>query len=117
MTFSGTARDHSKGREAVERLEYEAYESQVVPRLSKLIDKAREQWPEIVRMALIHRVGQVPIGESAVVVAVSSPHRDIAFEAAKYGIDALKATVPIWKTEEWAGGKSWGLEPQFISEA
>ncbi len=117
VTFSGTARDHSAGREEVQRLEYEAYVSQVLPRLQKLIDRAREQWPEIVRMALIHRVGEVPIGESAVVVAVSSPHRDVAFEAAKFGIDTLKATVPIWKSEEWAGGKSWGLEPQFITEA
>lgn len=116
VTFSGTARDHSAGREDVKRLEYEAYVSQVLPRLQKLIDRARNNWPEIVRMALIHRVGQVPIGESAVVVSVSSPHRDVAFEAAKFGIDTLKATVPIWKSEEWAGGKSWGLEPQFITE-
>lgn len=117
VTFSGTARDHSAGREGVQRLEYEAYVEQVLPRLQKLIDRARVEWPDIVRMALIHRIGEVPIGESAVIVAVSSPHRDVAFEAAKFGIDTLKATVPIWKSEEWAGGKSWGLEPQFITEA
>lgn len=116
VTFSGTARDHSTGRSDVKRLEYEAYVEQVLPRLQQLIDRARNNWPDIVRMALIHRVGEVPIGESAVVVAVSSPHRDVAFEVAKFGIDTLKATVPIWKSEEWAGGKSWGLEPQFITE-
>lgn len=117
VTFSGTARDHSEGRVGVERLEYEAYVEQVLPRLQRIIDRARVSWPDIVRMAIIHRVGEVPVTESAVVVAVSSPHRDVAFEAAKFAIDTLKATVPIWKREEWSGGKSWGLEPQFIVEA
>ena len=116
VVFSGTARDHSSGRPDVDRLEYEAYEEQVVPRLDALIDAARTRWPDIGRMALIHRIGHVPVTESAVIVAVSSPHRDTSFQAARFGIDTLKATVPIWKKERWDGGESWGLEPQHLEE-
>ncbi len=116
VTFSGTARDHSDGRPQVDRLEYEAYEEQVLPRLDQIVSAARDRWPDIGRMALIHRVGFVPVTESAVVVAVSSPHRLTSFEAARFGIDTLKATVPIWKKERWANGESWGLEPQHLEE-
>jgi molybdopterin synthase catalytic subunit len=115
VTFSGTARDHSEGRPDVARLEYEAYEEQVVPRLAAIAAEARTRWPELGRVALLHRVGEVPIGEAAVVVVVSAPHREAAFEAARFGIDTLKATVPIWKREAWAGGRSWGLEPQTVT--
>lgn len=116
MVFSGTARDHSEGRSDVSRLEYEAYEEQVIPRLDAIVLRAREQWPDLGRVALLHRIGHVPITESAVVVAVSAPHRDHAFAAARYAIDTLKATVPIWKKETWSEGESWGLEPQHITE-
>jgi len=116
VTFSGTARDHSDGRPDVSSLEYEAYEEQVTPRLEGIATAAREKWPDLERIVLLHRLGPVPIGESAVVVAVSSPHRDSAFEAARFGIDTLKAAVPIWKREEWAEGSSWGLEPQHITD-
>jgi len=114
VTFSGTARDHSVGRAGVSRLEYEAYGEQVVPRLDEIAAEARSRWPDLGRVVLIHRVGVVPVTESAVVVAVSSPHRDNAFEAAKFCIDTLKHTVPIWKREDWSEGSSWGLEPQHI---
>ncbi|MCY4432202.1 MAG: molybdenum cofactor biosynthesis protein MoaE [bacterium] len=117
VLFSGTARDHSEGRPGVTVLEYEAYEEQVVPRLESLAEEARDRWPEIGRLALLHRVGRVEIGESAVVAAVSAPHREEAFAAARFCIDGLKATVPIWKRESWEGGQSWGLEAQHISEA
>lgn len=117
VLFSGTARDHSQGRRAVTVLEYEAYEEQVAPRLAALVDEARARWPDIGRVALLHRVGQVEIGESAVVAAVSAPHREEAFAAARFCIDGLKATVPIWKRETWEGGESWGLEAQHISDA
>ena len=117
VLFSGTARDHSAGRPGVTVLEYEAYEQQVAPRLEALVDEARARWPDIGRVALLHRVGRLEIGESAVVAAVSAPHRGEAFAAARFCIDALKATVPIWKREIWEGGESWGLEAQHISEA
>ncbi len=116
VLFSGTARDHSTGRPGVSVLEYEAYEEQVEPRLVALADAARERWPDVRRLAMIHRVGPVPVGESAVVVVASSPHRGAAFSAGQFCIDELKSTVPIWKREVWADGESWGLEAQHITE-
>ena len=117
VLFSGTARDHAPGRSGVHRLEYEAYEEEVEPRLRAVADEIRSRWPDVGRVALLHRTGSVPIGESAVVVVVSAPHREAAFAAARYGIDALKASVPIWKKESWEGGESWGLEAQHLVEA
>jgi molybdopterin synthase catalytic subunit len=116
VTFTGTARDHAAGRPGVHRLEYEAYEEQVTPRLAALVGELRARWPAVGRVALLHRTGVVELGEAAVVVAVSAPHRAEAFEAARYGIDELKRTAPIWKREAWAGGESWGLEPQALAE-
>ena len=116
VVFSGTARDHSEGRPGVSRLEYEAYEEHVVPRLAAIAGEARVRWPEIRRVALLHRIGEVPVGESSVVVAVSAPHRDDAFAAARYCIDTLKATVPIWKRETWADGDEWALDAHEIQE-
>jgi molybdopterin synthase catalytic subunit len=115
VAFTGTARDHAEGRPEVHRLEYEAYEEQAVPRLRLLADEARVRWPAVGRIALLHRTGEVELGEAAVVVAVSAPHRAEAFEAARWAIDELKRTVPIWKREAWAGGESWGLEAQAIT--
>ena len=117
VLFSGTARDHAEGRPGVERLEYEAYESQVVPRLREVADEARVRWPAVGPIALLHRTGALEVGEAAVVVVVSAPHRAEAFDAARFCIDTLKRSVPIWKRESWAGGESWGLEAQHIVDA
>ena len=114
VLFSGTARDHAPGRDGVDQLEYEAYEEHVVPRLADIVARMRELWPTLGRVALLHRVGLVPVGESSVVVVASSPHRPEAFAAARFGIDTLKASVPIWKRERWSDGESWGLEAQHI---
>jgi len=116
VVFSGTARDHAPGRNGVDRLEYEAYEEQVLVRLAAIAVEMRTRWPELGRVALLHRIGPLEIGESAVVVAASSPHRPEAFEAARFGIDTLKGTVPIWKRERWDAGESWGLEAQHIAD-
>ncbi len=115
VQFSGTARDHAKGRPGVDLLEYEAYEEQVEPRLRALALQMRNRWDDLGRIAMLHRVGPVALCEAAVVVAVSSPHRAAAFEAARHGIDTLKFTIPIWKRERWQGGQSWGLEAQHIA--
>ena len=116
VTFSGVARNHSEGRENVSLLEYEAYEDQVVPRMERIVEEARSRWSTIGRVALLHRVGPVEIGEAAVIVAVGSPHRDDSFHAARFCIDTLKFTVPIWKREQWGKGQSWGLEPQHLQD-
>jgi molybdopterin synthase catalytic subunit len=116
VVFRGDARNHAEGRPEVTALGYEAYESQVVPRLGRLAGEARNRWPELGRIALIHRTGPLAIGEAAVVVAVSSPHRDTAFDAGRWCIDTLKETVPIWKSEAWAGGEDWGVDAQHVVE-
>ena len=109
VTFCGTVRDHSDGRAGVTSLEYEAYEEQVVPRLAAVAATARTRWPQIGRLALLHRVGRLEVGEVAVVVVASTPHRAEAFAAAQFCIDTLKHTVPIWKRETWEGGSDWSL--------
>ena len=116
VMFSGNARDNSPDRPEVYELTYEAYEAEAEGRLAAVAHQAREQWPDVGRLALLHRTGTLRIGDAAVVVVASAPHRQEAFSAARFCIDALKATVPIWKLERWAGGESWGREAQHLSE-
>ena len=113
VVFTGTVRDHAEGRPGVSSLEYEAYVGAVEPRLAAVATDARGRWPDLGRLAMLHRIGLLGIGEAAVVVAASAPHRDVAFAAARFCIDTLKETVPIWKKETWNGGQSWvdGLAP------
>lgn len=99
VVFSGTARDHSPGVDGVTRLDYEAYEEHVEKALTVIAEDVRTRWPELGRVVMLHRVGELAIGESAVVVAVSAPHRGSAFDAARFCIDTLKETAPIWKRE------------------
>jgi molybdopterin synthase catalytic subunit len=107
VSFAGTVRDHSVGRAGVESLEYEAYEEQVVPKLQAVVDEARRRWPMLGRIVAIHRTGRLLLSEVAVIVAATSPSRPEAFEAARFLIDTVKATVPIWKLETWAEGSAW----------
>jgi molybdopterin synthase catalytic subunit len=116
VTFSGLVRDHSDGRPGVICLEYEAYAEEVEPRLGKVAAAARSHWPEIGRVVLWHRIGRLEVGESAVVVVVSTPSRDAAFAAARFCIDTVKETVPIWKRETWAGGTDWSVCCHPIAE-
>lgn len=108
VTFVGTVRDHAEGRTGVTKLEYEAYEEHVVPTLEAVAAGVRSRWPEAGRVVLWHRTGALELTDVAVVVAVSTPHRDDAFEAARWAIDEVKATAPIWKSEHHDGGVSWG---------
>jgi molybdopterin synthase catalytic subunit len=107
VSFVGMVRDHSEGRPAVTALEYEVYPEHAVPKLREVAATSRERWPMIGRLALLHRVGRLAVGEASVAVAVSTPHRGEAFDAAEYCIDTLKHTVPVWKLETWAGGTNW----------
>lgn len=114
VTFTGYARDHSPGRDDVVGLHYEAYESEVVRQLEAVVAELRRRWPAVARVAMLHRVGDLAVSDAAVVVAVAAPHRDEAFAAARFAIDELKATAPIWKRETWSGGSDWGLDAQRI---
>ena len=88
-------------------LSYEAYEDAAERRLTEVAAETRRRWPVVERLALLHRVGDLALSEPSVVVVASSPHRAEAFEAARFAIDTLKETVPIWKREHWAGGSDW----------
>lgn len=105
VLFVGTTRDQNEGR-AVERLEYEAYREMAVAEMVRIGAEIERRW--LVRaVAMVHRIGVVPLGEASVAIAVSAPHRDQAFAACRFGIDQLKATVPIWKKEYYQGGEIW----------
>jgi molybdopterin synthase catalytic subunit len=114
VLFSGTIRDHAEGRDGVEHLTYEAYDEQVVPRFAEIGAELRRRWPDTGRIVVLHRIGRLGIGESSVIVVVSAPHRGEAFEAARYAIDALKESAPIWKHEVWAGGADWGTNAHDV---
>jgi molybdopterin synthase catalytic subunit len=115
VTFLGTVRDHAEGRPGVSELVYEAYEGPALARLSELVSELRRRWPQLGRVACLHRVGRLTVTELAVVVAVSAPHRAEAFDAGRWCIDTLKSTVPIWKRETWEGGSDWGGDAQPIT--
>jgi len=108
VSFLGTARDHADGRAGVEELVYEAYEAPALARMRAIVDAARRRWPALGRVAVLHRLGSLGVGDVAVLVVVSSGHRHEAFEAGAYVIDTVKETVPIWKHERWADGEGWG---------
>lgn len=107
--FCGTVRDHSDGRPGVVGLEYEAYLEQVGPRLERIVATARQSWPGTGRLVVLHRLGRLSVGESSVVVGASTAHRAEAFDVARFCIEAVKESVPIWKRETWDGGSDWGL--------
>jgi len=108
VAFTGTVRDHSEGRTGVTSLTYEAYEGRAEEQMAAVVAEARAAWPAIRRVAVLHRVGRLAVGEAAVVVVVASAHRAEAFAAAEFCIDTVKARVPIWKREAWADGEDWG---------
>jgi molybdopterin synthase catalytic subunit len=116
VVFAGTVRDHAEGRTGVTLLEYEAYDEQVEPRLAAIVQEVRARWPDVGRIALLHRVGPLALEEVSVVAVVSAPHRPEAFAAARFAIDTLKATVPIWKRETWEGGVDWGTCAHDVSD-
>ena len=111
VLFMGTVRDHSEGKPGVTRLEYVVYGEFVEAKISDIVDAARREW-DLCRIAVVHRVGSLDVGEASVAVAVSAGHRPAAFEAGRYLIDELKAKAPIWKKEHWEGGAEWVREDQ-----
>lgn len=107
VCFTGIVRDSSEGRAGVVALTYDAYEEQALLKLAGVAAEARRRWPALDRLALLHRLGRIELSGASVAVVASSPHRALAFEAARFCIDTLKETVPIWKAEEWEGGTDW----------
>ena len=114
VCFLGVVRDHAEGRDGVTALTYQAYEDAALARLADVAAETRRQWPVVERLALLHRLGHLELSEASVLVVASSPHRAEAFEAARFAIDTLKETVPIWKQEHWSGGSDWAVEQHPI---
>ena len=105
VTFVGTTRDVFQGKR-VDRLEYECYAPMALKKMRELCVLIRGRW-EVERIHIAHRTGTVAVGESSVIIAVSSAHRVASLEATRWCIDELKATVPIWKKEFFEGGEVW----------
>jgi MoaE-MoaD fusion protein len=117
VVFEGVVRNHSRGQKTL-YLEYEAYTGMAIRMMKEIGDSAKRQFP-IDRIGMLHRVGRVEIGETSVVIVVTSAHRQAAFEACRYSIDELKRKVPIWKKEYFQEGAVWaegeGLEQSLAS--
>lgn len=103
--FIGRVRNHSKGK-TVLHLEFEAYEKMALAEMQKIAVLAKEKWP-VQKISFHHRTGTCPIGDIAVIIALSTPHRKAGFEACEFCIDTLKQTVPIWKKEIFEDGEEW----------
>ncbi len=105
VLFLGVVRDNSHGRRVL-YLEYDAYPEMAKKMLREVADEARARWP-VIEVAIAHRTGRLEIGETSMVVAVSSAHRHDAFAACHHIVDRIKEVVPIWKKEVWEGGEAW----------
>ncbi len=103
--FVGTVRNQTQGKKVL-KLEFEAYAPMAIAEMKKIAEEAVHRWG-VKRMAIHHRTGTLEIGEIAVVIAVSTPHRKASFEACEFAIDTLKETVPIWKKEFFEDGEVW----------
>jgi molybdopterin synthase catalytic subunit len=107
-SFAGTTRqDMDIEQGPVQALHYEAFEQAALSRMQEIAQRARESWPQLIRIAMVHRIGTVEVGQPSVVIAASAPHRAQALKAVAYMIDALKQSVPIWKKEEGERGSRW----------
>lgn len=108
VTFVGAVRDHHAGRKVVS-LAYTAYGPMAEQVCGELINEAEARWN--VRVAMVHRLGELSIGDPAVAVVVAAAHRSAAFDACRWLIDGLKSRVPIWKRERYADGTEAWVDP------
>ena len=103
--FLGVVRDNSHGRRVL-YLEYDAYPEMAERKLREVAEESQARWP-ITDIAIAHRTGRLEVGETSLLVAVSSPHRHDAFAACHHIVNRIKEIVPIWKKEVWEGGEAW----------
>ncbi|PYN46427.1 MAG: hypothetical protein DMD95_06390 [Candidatus Rokuibacteriota bacterium] len=110
VIFSGVVRNETRGR-PVKFLEYEAHAPMAEVKMREIGEAVRVRWPGVRRVAMLHRIGRLEIGEASVLIAVAAAHRGDAFEACRYAIDTLKRIVPVWKKEHFEDGEVWvGLQ-------
>jgi|YNPBryulayer2012_1023412.scaffolds.fasta_scaffold07081_1 molybdopterin synthase catalytic subunit len=114
VTFEGVVRDNLHGRRT-RYLDYEAYVPMALKMLRRVAAETHVKFPDIDRIALIHRIGRLLVSETSVLVAVTAAHRAVAFDACRFGIDRIKSTVPIWKHEYFEDGDVWveGVRPSL----
>jgi molybdopterin converting factor subunit 1 len=105
VVFEGVVRNNTRGR-ATHYLEYEAYEPLALAQMRRVASEIADQF-KVSRLAIVHRLGHLEIGEASVAIVTSAPHRKSAFQAASAAIDRLKREVPIWKKEFFADGEVW----------
>jgi len=105
VVFEGMARNHSRGHRVL-RLEYEAYEPMAKTRMRDVAAALRRDFG-VSRVVLVHRLGRIEIGETSILIGVSSPHRQASFDACRRAIDDFKRTVPVWKKEFFEDGSAW----------
>lgn len=117
VLFLGTTREFTavgKSNKQTVRLEYECYREMALKEIEALAAEARQRW-SLIKLAIVHRIGEVPLGETSVAIAVSSGHRPAAFDAGRWLIDTLKEQVPIWKKENWADGTQDWVHPGLLA--
>jgi molybdopterin synthase catalytic subunit/molybdopterin converting factor small subunit len=112
VTFLGTVRDYHGGR-PVTRLTYSAYRPMALAGLRQIVDEL-EAAHEDLRAAIVHRLGEVAVGEPSVVIAIGSPHRAAAYDASRTALERLKAEIPIWKREHYADGEAAWREEEAL---
>ena len=115
VVFDGFVRNNFKGQRTL-YLEYESYEAMAYAKMREIGAQIHAKFP-VHRLAIVHRLGRLEIGETSVVIVVTSAHRAAAFEACRYAIDTLKRVVPIWKKEYFAGGAVWAEGEKAGQEA
>ncbi|MYL51228.1 molybdenum cofactor biosynthesis protein MoaE [Halobacillus litoralis] len=104
-TFIGTVREFTKGKRTL-FLQYETYKEMAEKKLEQIAMEIDQQWPSA-EVAISHRIGRLEVTDIAVIIAVSTPHRNDSYEASRYAIERIKEIVPIWKKEHWEDGEEW----------
>lgn len=113
--FTGNVREWTRGVRTL-YLAYEAYIPMAEKKLAEIGAEMEGKWPDV-KVAIVHRIGELKISDIAVLIAVSSPHRKAAYEANEYAIERIKEVVPIWKKEIWEDGEEWiGAQKKYPRE-
>ena len=115
VLFAGTVRDSHRGR-PVERITYSAYRAMAETRIREIVARLESRFPGA-RVAIVHRLGTIAVGDTSVVIAVASPHREAAYAANREALERLKTEVPIWKREHYADGESRWREEEPLAPA
>ena len=105
VLFLGRVRDHTNEHQ-VTGMAYEAHSEMAHQKMQEIEDEVKKRWP-VQKVTMVHRTGQLELGEVSIAIAVACPHRKEAFEACQFAIDTLKETVPIWKKEQFLDGEAW----------